>query len=251
LVFGEVADVYDQVRPDYPDAVIDRVVEAGGLTRGGRLLEVGSGTGKATRAFVGRGVTVTAVEPDPEMAAMARRNCPDATVIESSFEDAVVDSGAFSVVAAAQSWHWVQPDVGPRKAAAVLRPGGVLALFWNWSLPHPLDGAFQAVYDRETPELSMGIATDSSLVRAGSASAAVEQLSSSTDFAAPLDESFDWSRRFDTATYLALLTTYSDHRVADPDDLERLLAGIGDVIDDAGGTFDVPHTTTLLLATRL
>ena len=31
LVFGEVADQYDEMRPSYPDALFDTVIEFGGL----------------------------------------------------------------------------------------------------------------------------------------------------------------------------------------------------------------------------
>jgi SAM-dependent methyltransferase len=251
LVFGEVADVYDRVRPTYPDALIDRIIAAGDVTPGDRLLEVGAGTGKATRSFVARGVAVTAIEPDPAMAAMARRNCPEATVVVSSFEDATVDAGAFAVVAAAQSWHWVRPDVGPAKAASALRAGGSIALFWNWSLPHPLHDSFQQVYDREAPRLPLATAVQPNAVRHEGVATALDQLRSSGRFAPPTQETFDWTRRFDTATYTALLTTHSDHRLLTPDHLNRLLDGIGAVIDDAGGSFDLPHTSTLLLAARL
>jgi len=44
LVFGEVADLYDRVRPSYPDALVDDVVELSGVDVSGRALEVGAGT---------------------------------------------------------------------------------------------------------------------------------------------------------------------------------------------------------------
>ena len=251
LVFGEVADVYDRVRPSYPDALIDVVIDAGNVAPGDRLLEIGAGTGKATRAFLARGLAVTAIEPDPAMAAVARRNCPDATVVESAFEDAGIDEGAFAVVAAAQAWHWVQPDVGPGKAADALRAGGVIALFWNWSLPHPLFDAIQQVYECETPALALGTAAQPSLVRSEAVTSACDQLSSSGRFASPAQETFEWVRQFDTATYLELLTTHSDHRMLPPADLDRLLDGIAEVIDGAGGSLDLPHCSTLVRAARL
>ena len=65
LVFGQVAERYDRVRPSYPNALVDEVIALAGRER---ALEVGAGTGKATLMFAQRGVAVHAVEPSAEMA---------------------------------------------------------------------------------------------------------------------------------------------------------------------------------------
>src|SRR5262249_33183599 len=61
---------YDRTRPGYPSALIDDWM----VERPSRVLDVGCGTGKAGRAFVGRGCTVVGVEPDARMAAVADRH---------------------------------------------------------------------------------------------------------------------------------------------------------------------------------
>src|SRR2546430_12182297 len=65
--FGAVAADYDRYRPRYPDQLADDVVAA---LPGRRVLEVGAGTGIATAAFAARGMAMTCVEPDAEMAAV-------------------------------------------------------------------------------------------------------------------------------------------------------------------------------------
>lgn len=75
LAFGQVAQVYDRVRPSYPPVVIDAVLDFAGVRYDGRILEVGAGTGKATTLLADRGLAVLALEPDPAMAAVARMNC--------------------------------------------------------------------------------------------------------------------------------------------------------------------------------
>src|SRR5690349_24247882 len=66
LSFGVVAEAYERFRPAYPVELFDMVMAyAGQPVR--TALEIGAGTGKATRLFAQRGVTVTAVEPDGAM----------------------------------------------------------------------------------------------------------------------------------------------------------------------------------------
>ncbi len=89
-MFGDVARLYERVRPSYPEALVDDVVELSGIDRGGRALEVGAGTGKATRLFAARGVQILAIDPSSQMAAVARRECAGyegVTVEEHEFED--------------------------------------------------------------------------------------------------------------------------------------------------------------------
>src|SRR3954454_8565176 len=87
LSFGARAEAYERFRPGYPVALFDLV-----MTYAGRpvrtALEIGAGTGKATRLFAGRGVTVTATEPDAAMLAELRKHVP-ATVstVHAAFED--------------------------------------------------------------------------------------------------------------------------------------------------------------------
>src|SRR5258708_2218356 len=157
FVFAEVADLYDRARPGYPEALVDDVLAFTG-TPAPRVLEVGAGTGKATVAFAARGLDIVALEPTPEMAAVAARNCrsfPGVRVEVSTFEDWPGDGPGFDLLLAAQSWHWLPKEVRCRKAHEMLRAGGVLALFWN--LPVRDEGALwddlDAVYERLAPTL--------------------------------------------------------------------------------------------------
>src|ERR1051325_8579807 len=82
--FDANAELYDAVRPSYPDALADDVIARAGR----RILEIGAGTGKATAVFARRGASIVAIEPGPSMAAVLRRNTAelDVTVEETTFE---------------------------------------------------------------------------------------------------------------------------------------------------------------------
>jgi SAM-dependent methyltransferase len=129
LVFGSVADRYERYRLGYPDELFGAVLRYAG--RPLRVaLEVGAGTGKAARLFASRGVEVTALEPDAQMAdllARTTRGLPVAPVVV-TFERFRTER-RFDLVYAAAAWHWTDPRTRWAKVVELLVPGGVVALF--------------------------------------------------------------------------------------------------------------------------
>jgi len=187
------------------------------------------------------------------MASIAQRNCAglDVSVEITSFEDWVAPPGrAFSLVMAAQSWHWVQPAVRLRKAHAVLDDDGVLALFWNrpdWpetALRHAIDAA----YERVVPEL--GARMPGKSPQEVGRRACVDELAASARFGEVTATVHAWETAYGRDAYLELLDTQSDHRLLDPATREELFAEVGRAIDDAGGTFPVSYVTELYIARR-
>jgi len=133
-VFNEVPELFDRVRPGYPDALIADLVAITGIDDRSSVLEVGCGTGKATRALAEIGCSVTAVEPGTGLAAVARERLaafPNVRVESSSFEDWADKGRRFQALVAASCWHWIDPSVGWQKAHEVLRPDGWMALLDN------------------------------------------------------------------------------------------------------------------------
>jgi ubiquinone/menaquinone biosynthesis C-methylase UbiE len=49
--FEQIGPAYDEVRPGYPESVYDRIVAFSSLLAPSRILEVGTGTGKATLTY--------------------------------------------------------------------------------------------------------------------------------------------------------------------------------------------------------
>ncbi|MGN6446002.1 class I SAM-dependent methyltransferase [Amnibacterium sp.] len=127
LSFGAAAAAYERFRPEYPDEVVERVLRWSGRPIR-TALEIGAGTGKATRAFVARGVAVTAVEPDAAMLGVLRSRVPAARALQARFED-VAPAARYDLVFAAASLHWTDPGRRWDRVAALLPPGGVFASF--------------------------------------------------------------------------------------------------------------------------
>ncbi|WP_329383563.1 class I SAM-dependent methyltransferase [Streptomyces sp. NBC_01716] len=136
LSFDVVAGQYDAARPGYPPVLFDAVEELSGRPlSGSRVLDVGAGTGIATRLLRARGAEVVAVEPGPGMAARLRQGLPDTPLVR-GFGDALpIADASVDLVTYAQSWHWTDPARSVPEALRVLRPGGALALWWNVADP--------------------------------------------------------------------------------------------------------------------
>lgn len=147
--FGTVPELYDKARPPYPEELYDDLVA---LTNGRRLLEIGCGTGQATRTLVDRGFDVTCVELSTDLAALASRNVPQAQVVVADVE--LWDGAEFDVVASFTAFHWLDPETRFGTAARLLRPGGTLAVVHTHHVrnddPFWLDS--QTDYDAVVPD---------------------------------------------------------------------------------------------------
>ena len=152
LSFGTVASAYERHRPGYPDELVDEVLAyAGRPVR--TALEVGAGTGKATRAFADRGIELTATDPDAAMLAELRQHVPESvTTVRAAFEELPL-TATYDLVFAAASFHWTVAEGRWSRVATLLEPGGVFASFGGNSFladPH----VEEAVRAARTPYLA-------------------------------------------------------------------------------------------------
>jgi SAM-dependent methyltransferase len=128
LSFGSAAPAYEQFRPGYPDELVDEVLTYAGRTVR-TALEIGAGTGKATRVFAGRGIAVIATDPDAAMLEELRKHVPTTVAaVQVAFEDLPLTS-TYDLVFAAASLHWTEPADRWSRVAALLNPDGVFASF--------------------------------------------------------------------------------------------------------------------------
>lgn len=140
LTFDEVPELYDRVRPRYPDELFADLASITGVDKTSSVLEVGCGTGQATRSLARLADSVTAVEPGVAMVAVARRRLAAFGNVEietSTFEQWDDRGRRFDLLVAASAWHWVDPSIGWPRAHEVLRRGGWLALLGNVVVRRP------------------------------------------------------------------------------------------------------------------
>ena len=252
-MFGEVAELYDASRPSYPPAVVEELLRRAGAGAGDGVLEVGAGTGKATVLFAARGLAVVAIEPSPEMAAVARRNCatyPEVRIVESDFEHWDPGDRRFPLLYSAQAWHWIDPGVGLERAHRALAPGGVLAPFWNrpaWGRSSLRDELIEA-YSVAVPELEPSGPMHPANFSPLDGEDWVGEVGASGRFNDAEVVDFDWHIDYGADRYVDLLGTLSEVRLLDDSQRGRLLDGVHAAIERHGGMLAMPMLTRVCLA---
>ena len=139
--FEELVDDYEAARPRYPSELFDA------LAPSGRVLELGAGTGIATRQLAPR-ADVVATDLGPRMLGRLHAKHPSVPVAVARAETLPFAAGSFDVVCGAQMWHWVDVPAAAAAVARVLRPGGALAVWWN-----DVDAAGQPWYEAQQERL--------------------------------------------------------------------------------------------------
>jgi SAM-dependent methyltransferase len=255
LSFGSVADAYDAWRPDYPAELVDDLIEYAGCPPGAEVLEIGAGTGKATRMFCARNLSVVAVEPDGEMAAVASRQAATAghsvRIIHSDFESAALPAGAFPLAYSAQAWHWIEPQTGYVRAHGLLRPGGVLAAFWNrvdWTRC-PIREELQAAYQESgVGEVQLGPMHPGVSSAPRTTEEWHPELARAAGFTHTGLRRYERELRYTAAEYVALLGTHSDTILLAPDVRQELLERVSQTIERHGGVLELSVPTVLCVA---
>jgi len=131
--FDRAAVEYEAGRPEYPPELAEWWASLGAFPPGGRVLDLAAGTGKLTRALVGRGASIVAVEPSANMRAQLTTvpALVDVPVLEGTAESIPLPDDSVDAVVVGQAFHWFDAPAALASIARVLRPGGGLGLAWN------------------------------------------------------------------------------------------------------------------------
>lgn len=210
--FDRAAGLYDQARPEYPEALVDDLIALAGLTPDDHLLEVGCATGLATRPLARRGFRITCIELGTELAAVARQNLAEwpVQVVQGSFEE-WQPYERYGLVYAATAWHWIDPDLRYLRAWQALRPGGHLAI-WGAGHVFPVGGdpffdEIQDIYD----EIGEGRPPGQGQPRPGELPDDRAEIEATGLFEVIAVRHYDWERVYHAEEYIELLDTFSGH----------------------------------------
>ena len=253
-LFGLDPETYDAARPGHAGEVYEILRERCGVRSGATVLEVGPGTGQATRRLLELGADpLVAIEPDAALAAYVRRALDDRVEVrETALEDAELEPDAFDLAAAASSFHWVAEDVGLAMLSAALRPGGWIALWWTSVGDEWQPDAFMQALDPLFEDLPHGpwasldtrrnFARDDELRLAALSAAGFEKRR---------HEVMRWAREWDTAGIRGLYSTFSPVRALEPNRREEFLDSVARIAEhEFGGLIERPLVTSLYTARR-
>jgi SAM-dependent methyltransferase len=235
--FAAQALDYDRYRPRYPDSVFDDIIESAGLTLGDGVVEIGAGTGIATEPLVDRGLDVTAIEPSATLAAVAESKVADrARFFIGRFEDFSPDS-SIQLLAAFNSWHWVEPQIAVDLAAQLVVSGGSLALVWTEVIS----------WGQEPFEERLAETFGSSWIkRPDHVDGSMQPIRQDTRFDKFQDHHHPFERTLDASTFVAVTQTYGGSHTAEQyRAIERIIN------DDFDGAITKVEDAALYLATRL
>jgi SAM-dependent methyltransferase len=233
--FDRDAELYDRVRPRYPEQMFDDLVQLAGLKAGGSLLEVGCGTGRATLSLARRGYRIVGVELGANLASVARRNLasfPGVVVLTTPFEAWKPGNERFDAVYAADSWHWIDPRVRYRKASEALKVDGSLVIIGGGhAFPKDADPFFFEIQDvyRALGMEPAGevwpppLPEDLPDMR--------DEIEASGLFADVRAKRYVWERTYTADEYLDLLSSFSGHIALDPERREFLFRNIRERIE--------------------
>jgi SAM-dependent methyltransferase len=251
--FDEVAELYDRVRPGYPDQLFEHLAALGAIGPGHRVLEIGCGTGQATVPLAERGCQVVAVELGARLAEVARRKLarfPEVTVVTAAFEEWPLPAEPFDLVLSATAFHWIDPAVRVLKSAEALGPRGLLATVATHHVLGGTVGFFadaQRCYERWDPATLPGLR----LEPAGAIPTDDAELVASGRFGPACFRRYEWDAGYTAEGYRDLLLTYSNHRELPPAARDGLLADLTGLITDRYGGRVVKRYLTELRAAQV
>lgn len=234
--FGAVAGRYESGRPEYPAEAVNWLL--GPLGAGGhRVVDVGAGTGKLSRAIAATGAAVTAVDPDAAMLAELRTHSPRIGTLVGTGERIPLADSAVDAVLCGQAWHWIDAVAGAAEAGRVLRPGGVLGLVWNVR-----DDRDPLV--RRLTAIMHGSAAEELVAQGGPAP--------HPPFPAFERHDWDWTRAMGRQELQDMVASRSYVITAEADERDRILRESDALFCDAavGGSLALPYRTVAFRARR-
>jgi len=252
LTFDEDAAAYDASRPVPPNEVFDDLIGLAGLRANARVLEIGPGTGQATRPLLQQGLRVTAVEIGASLAAVAGQRLSEfgdrVEIVHANFEDWDAAGRRFDAVFSCNAFHWIDPDLRFAKSASLLEPGGHLCVIGTpWVTPSNADRFWSDVQDDY--EAVGGTRVDPATAHPDLVKDLAPLVAASGWFEEPVTRRRLFTVDFTTDTYAMNLATQSGFKEFEPAARAELLARIRGRVDHQGGTITA-HLLAVLTVAR-
>jgi SAM-dependent methyltransferase len=255
--FNIDAERYHANRPNYPTALFDKLAIEARLPKQARLLEIGPGTGQATKPLAERGYQIMAVELGTDLAAKARQvlaDYPNVAITTGAFEDVELPSEYYDMVYSATAIHWVKPELKFTKPHQLLKPGGYLAIIHTEHVSDEKGDAFfyasQSIYRKYHTKDKLNAKQDEFVPPRLADLRPPERIDESL-FSQESFTVFPTTITYTSQEYIDLLATYSPHLALPGDKRAAFFQEIKYLIDkDFGGRMAKHYGMTLMLARK-
>lgn len=213
LTFNEDIENYEKWRPTYCDELFKDIIGYSQIEQGKKAIEIGIGTGQATRPFLETGCELTAIELGKDLAEYSKlkfQEYKNFTACNTAFEEYDCPEGSIDLIYSATAFHWIPEEVGYPKVSKLLKPNGTLALFWNRPFVSrdndELHQNIQSIYQKYRPSNSNIMEHDTERYEY------LKKTIQAYGFRDIEFKLYHLTRTFTSSDYIALLNTYSDHR---------------------------------------
>jgi len=253
-LFGLDAETYDEIRPAYPQQIYDLLTASGALREGAATLEIGAGSGLASRRLLDLGANpLVVVEPDKRFSRQLRsfaEGSDAVQVINSAFEVAQLPDGRFDLVCAATSFHWIDPVTGLARIAGLLKPGGHVALWWNvFGDPNRSDVFHEATRDLLSPLSESPSGQPEGIPFALDLEARRRDFAASGGFEEPQFAMHRWTLVLDARQVGALYGTFAPVNRLPPAERRNTLEALMDIAErEFGGSVERNMISAIYLA---
>jgi SAM-dependent methyltransferase len=250
--FDNVAREYDKYRPNYPIQLFHDILDYSLIKPSDSILEIGCGTGQATKGFVNLGYNnITCIELGRQLAEITREKFKHETnvrVINSSFEDWQSDRKDYDLAISGTAFHFIEPQLGYRKVFDLLRNRGSIAFFWTVHVP-VFDNVFNQIrksYRKYAPHLDdSNVPTVDEIINERSKLTKKDNL-----FEDLVVKEYRWFDTYTSDEYISLLNTHSKHRLLPEDERNLLFDSIKNAIEQNGGVVKKPQVVASYLARK-
>jgi len=251
--FNNAPDVYHRARPGYPGPMFVDLFSVLPSSRPS-VLEVGPGTGQATRDLLKYGATVHAIEIGPATARKLREVLPtnELAITVGDFEDVPTEHHTYDCVFSASAYHWISPAKQLDRPAALLKPQGVFAVVDLIQVDSPNDRGFFAAAQPIYEQHGQGHVGPPAPKREQADPPIRIALESDRRFERVAIRRYDWDQTYTAAQYRDLMLSDSRRQMMDPQPRERLLDDVESFIKDEFADCVVrPLVVTMTTAVRV
>ncbi len=249
--FNKVCIEYDKWRPNYPKELYDDIFRKIEINQYSDVLEIGIGTGQATKPILETGCNLIAIELGDHLAEFSKEkyNKYDRFSVKNmSFEDFETTPNSFNLIYSATAFHWIPEEVGYPKVYHMLKSGGIFARFANHpnkdNENHHIHIALEKIYAKYMPgSKDPGEYTEENAKK-------IADLACKYGFDDVGYKLYHRTRSFSAEEYIRLLGTYSDHIALEERKRLKLFDEIKQTIHDNGGIITVYDTIDLALSRK-